>query len=174
MKQTKKRGPIRNSYWLVEGKLLAGGYPGSSNPQLARDKLQALLDNGVRSFIDLTQPEELVPYDDLLARIAAERKLDVSYDRFSIRDMDVPTTEVMNEILKTIRSRLAEGRVVYFHCWGGVGRTGTVAGCWLVEEGHACDDALARIRSLRALTPEGWKQSPETARQQAFVRKWRA
>jgi protein-tyrosine phosphatase len=173
MKQPKIRGPIRNSYWLVDGELLAGGYPGSSDPAVAREKLEALLAVGVRSFIDLTQPDELTPYDDLLAEIASEKKLDVSYERLSIRDMDVPTTAVMNRILKAIRSRLAKGRVVYFHCWGGVGRTGTVAGCWLVEEGHGCDDALARIRTLRAHTPEGWKQSPETKDQQAFVRKWR-
>ena len=132
-----------------------------------------MLDVGVRSFIDLTEPHELTPYDDLLAEIAREMNVDVSYQRLSIRDMGIPTRESMNTILAEIRSERASGRAVYVHCWGGIGRTGTVIGCWLVEQGHACDDALERIRTLRAQTPEGWKRSPETTGQQSFVRNWR-
>ena len=174
MKESHNEGPIPNSYWLVEGQLLAGGYPGSSYPATARTKLAALLDAGVRSFIDLTEPHELMPYDELLAEIASEMDADVSYQRLSIRDMDIPTREAMTTILAAIRSELASGRGVYVHCWGGIGRTGTVIGCWLVEQGHACDDALERIRTLRASTPEGWKRSPETSDQQSFVRTWGA
>ena len=168
------RGPIPNSYWLADGELLAGGYPGASNKETAREKLEAILDTGVRSFIDLTEPHELTPYDDLLAEIARERDLTISYQRISIRDLDVPTDNVMNTILDVIRSETAAGRAVYVHCWGGIGRTGTVVGCWLVEQGHSCDDAFEQIRALRERTPEGWKRSPETDDQQAFVRAWRS
>jgi len=61
---------------------------------------------------------------------------------------------------------------VYVHCWGGIGRTGTVAGCWLIEQGHSCDEAFARIKELRAPTPDGQIESPQTAAQRAFVRGW--
>lgn len=30
---------------------------------------------------------------------------------------------------------LAAGQTVYVHCYGGIGRTGTVVGCWLVRHG---------------------------------------
>jgi len=35
----------------------------------------------------------------------------------------------MHEILDTIDAALSAKRIVYVHCWGGVGRTGTVIGC---------------------------------------------
>jgi protein-tyrosine phosphatase len=164
--------PIPNSYWLADGELLAGGYPGSSDPASARAKLRAFLDAGIRSFIDLTESHELPPYDDVLREIARERKVEVTYERVSIRNLGIPTRQVMDEILASIRAHAAAGRPVYVHCWGGIGRTGTVAGCWLVDHGSSCDEALGRIRALRAETPDGWQRSPETDAQRSFVRAW--
>jgi protein-tyrosine phosphatase len=90
----------------------------------------------------------------------------------SIRDMSIPTSELMDEILNRIETEISDGRPVYFHCWGGIGRTGTVAGCWLVQQGHICEDALKRIRELRARTSDAREESPQTERQKAFVRGW--
>jgi protein-tyrosine phosphatase len=164
---TSQPTPIRGSYWLVDGQLLAGGYPCSFTPEETRQRLEDILNAGVRSFIDLTFDDEgLELYESVLEQLAEETQIDVAYHRFSIRDHDVPTTALMHDVLRTIREEIAAGRVVYFHCWGGVGRTGTVAGCWLIEEGYSCDDALKRITALRQ-TP-----SPETEEQAAFVRNW--
>ena len=68
----------------------------------------------------------------------------------------------MVSILATIRDEIAAGRPVYVHCWGGTGRTGTVAGCWLVEQGLTGDEALRRIAELRRGTPDGRFRSPES------------
>jgi hypothetical protein len=166
--------PIPDSYWLLEGQLLAGEYPGHFNDGEAKKKLRKILAAGIRSFIDLTEPTDpLEPYEGVLQEIAAEERLDVSYRRIPIRDMWIPTDASMAGILDMIESEIASGRPVYFHCWGGIGRTGTVAGCWLVEQGLSCDDALTRIMQLRVLTPEGWKDSPQTPEQKSFVRAWR-
>jgi protein-tyrosine phosphatase len=43
----------------------------------------------------------------------------------------------MREILAAIAA--AEG-IVYVHCDEGHGRTGTVAGCWLREQGYSADE----------------------------------
>jgi protein-tyrosine phosphatase len=45
---------------------------------------------------------------------------------------------------------------------GRYGRTGTVVGCWLVEEGLTGDEALLRIAELRRATPDGHLRSPES------------
>jgi len=167
--------PIRDSYWLIEGQLLAGEYPGAFNEDRARQKLEAILAAGIRSFIDLTQTvDPLEPYEPILQELAASMGLEVSYYRMPIRDMSIPTIEVMAQILSTIETEIAAGRPVYFHCWGGIGRTGTVAGCWLVQQGHTCEDALDRIRELRAGTSDAGGESPQTDRQRAFVRGWRS
>lgn len=165
--------PIPDSYWLLEDQLLAGEYPGAFNEARARQKIEAILAAGIRSFIDLTETvDPLEPYEPILQELAASMGLEVSYRRMPIRDMSIPTTEVMAEILSTIETEIAAGRPVYFHCWGGIGRTGTVAGCWLVQQGHTCDDALQRIRELRARTFDAREESPQTEHQRAFVRSW--
>jgi hypothetical protein len=42
-------------------RLLAGEYPGSFVESTARARLGALLECGIRTFVDLTQPRELEP-----------------------------------------------------------------------------------------------------------------
>jgi hypothetical protein len=165
--------PLDDSYWLIDGQLLAGEYPGHWDANVARDQLTRLLDAGIRSFVDLTETSDpLEPYEGLIEQLAADRGIDVAYHRQPIRDMDGPTAQRMTAILDAIEGEMAAGRPVFFHCWGGIGRTGTVAGCWLREQGETCDDAFARIRELRAPTPDGWKDSPQTDEQRAFVRQW--
>ena len=118
-----------------------------------------------------------MPYAERLGELAAERGVDVSYDQLTIRDMDVCDAPHMHRVLDTIEARLAEGRTVYVHCWGGIGRTGMTIGCWLVRHGRAGDEALADVARLFATTspakrarhPEG---SPQTPEQRTMVRAW--
>ena len=72
-------------------------------------------------------------------------------------------------MLDQIDGCLADGTPVYVHCWGGIGRTGTVIGCWLARNGFPGQAALDRIAELRAGTPDAYKRSPETPAQRAFV-----
>src|SRR6185437_2745791 len=58
-----KPTPLRNSYWVIPGKVLAGEHPSGSNREATRDKLQRLIGAGVECFIDLTEPNEIKPYD---------------------------------------------------------------------------------------------------------------
>ena len=116
------RGPIPNSYQLLDGRLIAGEYPGDRDSAPARQKLGALLDAGVTTFVDLTKSHELKPYDTLLAEEAAARGVEVRHVRLPIRDVSVPQSpDVMREILDTIDSALRDGGKVYVHCWGGIG-----------------------------------------------------
>ena len=164
---------IPTSYWLVDGQLLAGGYPSSFKPEETRRRLEDILNAGVRSFVDLTfEDEGLEAYEAVLKQLAEEKQIDTAYHRFSIRDHDVPAATLMQEVLRTIREEIGAGRPVYFHCWGGIGRTGTVACCWLIEDGYSCDDALSRIAELRTGTPDSYTRSPETDAQVAFIRNW--
>lgn len=163
--------PIRNSYWVVEGQLLAGEYPAPGPDDERRSTLSALLDAGIRSFLDLMEAHELRPYHPLLKEIATERGLDVQYRRMSITNRSIPSVDHMQAILRHIGAEIDAGRPVYVHCWGGIGRTGTVVGCWMIETG-ACGaaDAIAQIADLRWRTPD--PRSPETEEQVDFVNGW--
>jgi hypothetical protein len=165
--------PINDSYWLVPGRLLAGEYPGAKTKDEARRKLQSFLDADVDFFLDLTEEKEgLEPYAQLLEEVAMSRDRRVVYRRLPIPDMDVPTTERMLEIQQTIEAALESGRTVYVHCVGGLGRTGTVLGCYLVEHEVSVAEALAEIQRRRRWTKDGWKKSPQTPAQVDFVKRW--
>jgi len=169
------RRPHDNTYWVEPGRLLAGEYPGAWNDRDARIRLQHYLDCGVRDFLDLTFPDELSPYDHLLAGLAAEMNVKTSYQRISIRDMDVPgEPDTMTRILDHIGQALNRGGVVYVHCWGGIGRTGTTIGCYLVRQGISGADALLRLASLwpTMAKSDRYPTTPQTHEQMTYVRNW--
>ena len=162
-------GPISGSYWVVPGRLLAGPYPGSWDEAATRDRLRQLLEAGVTFVVDLTEPREHDAYLLLLSTEAAALGRKVTHRRLPIPDMHVPSGDEMTAILATIDSALAEGETVYVHCLGGVGRTGTVIGCYLVQHGLDGQDALDEIAHLRG----GLVDSPQTEAQCELVRTWR-
>lgn len=120
---------------------------------------------GVTAFFDLTEEGELEPYDELARGWATHR-------RFPIRDFSCPSAGEMSAILDALDEAL-EREIVYLHCWGGSGRTGTVVGCWLVRHGLDCEQALATIAALRRETAYGERPSPESEEQRELVRRWR-
>jgi protein-tyrosine phosphatase len=163
-----RQGPIPNSYWVVPGRLLAGEYPAAREENRARRKLAAFRHAGIRCFVDLTEEGEygLPPYAAIAAEGGAEHR------RFPIPDLGVPTPSGMRSILDHIDTALERGKNVYVHCFGGIGRTGTVVGCYLVRHGTEPDEALASIARWREGTPDGRRHSPETAEQQNVVLGW--
>lgn len=165
------RGPASRSYWIVEEQLAAGAYP---DPRPDNDRIGPLLDAGFNLFINLT--EDLPGGgDDHLSRYdgrAAERAAIVR--RFPIVDMDIPTDALMERILDEIDRGLEEGRRIYVHCWGGLGRTGVVIGCWLVRHGHASGKNVEGILdALRVGDRENGRcESPQTPAQFRMMRGW--
>ena len=166
-----------DSYWVIEGRLLAGPYPGARSKPAAAAKLEAFLDAGVTCFVDLTEEGEgppLHPYASLLQRLAAKGERRVTHLRLPIRDVNIPSSSHMRAVLAAIRFALEEGETVYVHCWGGVGRTGTVVGCMLVEDGVPPGDVLEHLGWFRRHTKRAKNVSPETPEQREFVRTWQA
>jgi len=164
--------PIPDAYWVIPGRLLAGEYPGARQEAEARQKVRRFLDAGITFFLDLTQEGELAPYAPLLKEEAAARQMAVEHHRAPIPDLGTPTPDEVTRILDTIDAALEAGHRVYVHCWGGVGRTGVIVGCYLVRRGLTGLQALAEIERLRAGTPDAYRASPETPEQRARVRDW--
>ncbi len=164
--------PFPNTYWVEPGRLLAGEYPGASVLAETEARLGDLIACGIDTCIDLTEAGELPQYAELLASLAPG----VVHQRFPVVDHGVPDDDgFMTQVLDTIDTALASGKRVYVHCRAGVGRTGTVIGCYLIRRGLQSEVALDRLEQL-------WQQSarsqvipyvPETAAQARFVRAWR-
>lgn len=166
--------PISESYWVESGRLLAGEYPGQYDAELARKRLDALLEAGVDTFIDLTNDGETFPYVHILQEEAAAYDVQAVHDRFPIGDFGLPTPERMNAILDRIDESLAAGHKIYLHCWGGIGRTGTTVGCYLVRHGRSAEQALDQLSAWWRGVPKSQYHpySPETREQVDFIRSW--
>jgi atypical dual specificity phosphatase len=75
----------------------------------------------------------------------------------------------MYDVLHTLQDNQTRGRISDVHCRGGIGHTGMVIGCWLVESGVAKNgaDVLAIIaREWKSVEKcKRYPHSPETGNQ---------
>jgi protein-tyrosine phosphatase len=165
---------LPSCYWVIPGSFLAGEYPASPYfDEHTRSLLRGLLDAGVNLVLDLTEVDELPPYSNVLQEQADWLKVNVEHHRMSIRDFSVPAEQKLREILDFLDDALLKEKVVYVHCYGGIGRTGTVVGCYLVRHGMGGEQALEEIQRLRQGIDRVWMRSPETDAQREMVLNWK-
>ena len=171
-----KDGPTLRSYWVIPDQLAAGAYPGkqgSGTINVIPEVLEKLLESGVDVFINLTE-DELGGGDDFLEKYDPFLPDNCMIERFPIVDVNIPKEDFMVKILDAIDVHLDDGRKPYIHCWGGIGRTGTVVGCWLIRHGHATPEIVGdMISELRVGDVEaGYRVSPEAESQWDFILNW--
>jgi ADP-ribosyl-[dinitrogen reductase] hydrolase len=152
--------------WWIEpgnGNILAGEYPGSTADEHLEFKLNALADAGIDTIIDLTREVEgFRAYTQAWEELGRWRGRTLTRIHHPIVDCSVTTPEGYDQIVADIEGELAAERPVYVHCWGGVGRTGTVVGCWHVSRGATASEALDRIAQARVGTRKAHRDAPET------------
>jgi len=157
--------PTYQSYYLGYN-IFAGEYPGDKYTEKADIKIKQMLHFGVRHFIDLTEEGELKPYSHLLPA-------NCTYRRFPIHDCGVPQSiESVEQLLNYIRevSKREDG-YVYIHCWGGVGRTGTIVACYLAKK--TFEDTMKVLRSHFSEMPKSANRvTPDTKGQEAFIKQF--
>jgi len=171
---TEPHRPILESYWVLPGHLLAGEYPGELDEEHTRKRIDALIEAGFDMFIDLTKSDETWPYLNILHEEAKCYEVEVVHLRFPIGDFGLPTSQQMNSILDTIDQNVQAEHKIYLHCWGGIGRTGTTVGCYLVRQGKTGEAALDQLSAWWRSVPKSrnFLHSPETLEQMEFIRTW--
>lgn len=173
--------PIRASYWVVPGRFLAGEYPGEVDPEMTARKIRALIAGGIRTFIDLTDEDEISedaksipPYRSILRLISEQESIQTTYANIPIEDRGVPSPWTLRCILDVIDRSMSDENPVYVHCWAGRGRTGTVVGCYLKRHGLADEgDVIQKLAQLRRNVPTANETSPHTKEQIRMVTNWK-
>ena len=155
-----------------------GAYPGHFDRDRAVTRIRSFVKAGITFFIDVTRDDDgLEPYITLYSEVSPEGAEPPLHQRFPIRDQSVPDKPGdMIRILDALDDAVEQGHHVYLHCWGGIGRTGMVAGCYLVRHGLSGELALKEVSRIFKGTPLGkaGRQSPETYEQRRFVLEWAA
>ena len=160
--------PLYQSYAIANegGLLYAGEYPGDRNEACAREKIQQMTTFGVRHFIDLTEEGELVPYAYLLPS-------GTTYERFPVCDQYIPSSlESVHHLLQRIDELKRMEGYTYIHCWGGVGRTGTIVGCYLSQylQHPDIDEVLDLLEAYFSIMPKSaYRVTPENELQVDFI-----
>jgi ADP-ribosyl-[dinitrogen reductase] hydrolase len=167
---------LARTWWIEQDAVLAGPYPGAPDKAAARAKIQALLDAGVRTFINLQEHGESgaggSTFPDYMEVVPTSMAGEVRSLRFPVPDMGTPYPAQIGDVLQAIATWRASG-LVYVHCWGGHGRTGTIAGCHMRELGLTADEALAQIADARAHDEYlAGHPSPQTPEQRAVIADW--
>jgi protein-tyrosine phosphatase len=142
-------------------------YPGRVYRRDLDGDMALLRADGVRRLILLVEDAELRRWSDpeIVERGTAGG---VEVIRHPIPDGRAPgSVGEMRTILGEIREARATANVAVA-CMGGVGRTGTIAACALVDGGMTSDAAIAMVRAVRHPT------AVETAEQERFVRSFAA
>lgn len=162
--------PLHQSYEVWgKGIIYAGEYPGDKNGEIAKQKIARMYHFGIRHFIDLTEEGELRPYNHLLP-------CDTTYTRFPITDCGAPKSiESVQRLLLRIEELKKMDGYVYVHCWGGVGRTGTIIACYLAQNWDEPDlnKTLEVLRrNFTKMPKSAYRETPETKEQIDFIERF--
>ena len=163
--------PIRNSYKVMD-RVYAGEYPREYDDKKSVDKIEQFKRFGITHFIDLTEEGELRPYDQMLAT-------QMQHIRFPIQDVSIPASiESVKDLIGQIQGILneCERNKVYIHCWGGVGRTGTIVGCLLSHQhNYDFEETMNALKkAFSDCAKSAYRQTPETREQRDFIARYAA
>jgi protein-tyrosine phosphatase len=121
---------------------------------------------GVGAVLSLLTPEEQNELE--LQNEAREvQRQGLRFSSFPIPDLQVPRSEAkLAEALKNVTADLSAGRNVLIHCRQGIGRTGMIAACLLIQGGMSPGGAVESVSAARGMTV------PETPEQREWIERY--
>ncbi len=124
--------------WIEKGRLCFGEKPGRWRNILT--DLDFLRDNGVRAILSLREQESSL-------RVYMENGFVAAH--LPLIDFAAPSRQQIDDCMRMMEHLLERGGPLYFHCFAGLGRSGTIAAAWLIKRGVAAVEAIDTIRRLR-------------------------
>jgi atypical dual specificity phosphatase len=140
--------------WIVEDQLCAMSLPDEA-------VIERLRELGFTMVVSVAAEE----YAAEVGEWCLDRNL--RWLRYHVWDMTAPDLEHVRDFVAEVDAEIRRGGRVAVHCLGGVGRTGTMAACYLVSRGASSREAVAEVRARRP-------GSIQTAEQELVVHRYGA
>lgn len=134
----------RNFSWIIEGEIA-----GMARPVSVVLDLEFLKDNGIEAIVSLT---ELPLYKSFIEEFGFE------YKHIPVADLTSPTQEQIDEFITFVNNLTSSKKKTVVHCDAGIGRTGTMLACYLVNKGYSAQRAMAEVRRKRPGSIETMEQ----------------
>ena len=137
------KGPSDYSNWLIPNRICVGGYPRSK-------EVDNIVSVGITTFVNLVEEDEQLRCGPFYFAQSKKKTTlpKLNYITFPIRDKNIEDDEKVKQLVELLVTLVNRGEVLYMHCVGGHGRTGTIAAI-----------LLGRLYSLSAHDSLGWVQS---------------
>jgi atypical dual specificity phosphatase len=149
----RKYGLIRDPGTWIDpaGQVLLCAYP-------RRRAMADLQRRGIRCLVNM---------DERAHPAALLTRYGLSECHLPVPDFHAPTQDQLVTAVASTVSAVAAGERVALHCAAGLGRSGTVAACYLVELGQ---DWAAAIDSVRAVRPGAIETADQAAAVKAYAK----
>lgn len=141
---------MNNFSWVIDDEIAGMARPYGRDESL----WPWLADKGIALVVSLTT----APPD---ANVLAAQGIDLLH--IPVSDFSPPAPEDIERFLERARFYRHEKKAIVVHCGAGIGRTGTMIACYLVDKGMKPDEAIALVRKKRP-------GSIETAEQEQAIR----
>lgn len=142
--QRRWRGPSSRSNWVVPERVLCGDQPYTLDKPEGRAGVAAC---GVTTIVCLRTKAEMASgknsYISAMTKLIG--KAAVKFVSFPIVDQTVANDELVTDFIQQLLQRIDRGEVLYVHCHGGHGRTGTI-----------CSLLLGRLYGLNGEEAISW------------------
>jgi protein-tyrosine phosphatase len=151
--------------------IILTAFPGRTvNDEFSTKKMRLILDHledqRCNHFISLVEDHEFGQYCSKSVFQNEISKRPLKWLHLPIADMDIPDTNLMNDLDKlrpNFLTSLSSGNSIAIHCKGGLGRSGTLAAMILFDLGFKPQEAIEHVRSFRT-------GAIETQEQENFIR----
>jgi len=166
-KQIRSRGALRINYinkkYTKSGKIGLTILPGrKDNSRLLEADIKTIKDDGITHVISLITNEELNRYgvDNLMSEY---KNAGLITKHFPIIDQGISTIKDTSRLVDWINEELKKSANIMIHCVGGLGRTGLISACYLINQGMTAKEAIGEIRTVRS------ERAIESEKQEKFI-----
>jgi protein-tyrosine phosphatase len=123
-------------------------------------------EQNIDTVVSLLTPEEESELS-LEEEGADARRHGMQFLAIPVEDRQVPKSEkAIESAVHKLDATLSAGRNVLIHCRQGIGRSGLLAACLLINRGSTADEAVEELSKVRNT------QVPETAEQRQWINRY--